>query len=635
MSRQFLKPGFDYGILENNSLEFLSPWNSYTMEEDRRYWVGGTGNWSDDENHWALTSGGSPGVGNLPNSSLNCVIDSNSGFGSGGTITMDVDGTCHDLTLNSGHSYSMSAGTHGLFFSGSASLESGASGFVIGFNGSTSETITTNSCSLDVFIVMGSGKLTLQDNLISGRIDIYLGTFDANDKNLSIYYVSVATYVGNITLIMGSGTWTISGYDNVWYALEDGDYTVTITPETSTIKFTDTSANTKYFYGAGKTYNNIWFTGTGSGQYNIIGENTFNDFKDDNSVAHTIAFPYNATTTVSNFTVSGSSGNLITLTNYYYYGSIDTCSINEAGTGYTAETEYWISGGSPSGAKIMVNSVDESGAITSFTLTNSGLPDPSNNQYVVGNDYQVQGGNNDAYIHIDTIYNNNQFILSKSSGTVSCDYLDLSNSNATGGATWYAGSHSNDTTNNTGWIFTDLPNINYTLDCSVTAYTLTGIDVILTKSLNLITSVTAYTLTGIDVILTKSLNLITSVTAYTLTGIDVILTKSLNLITSVTNYTVTGINAILTKSLNLITSVTDYTLTWVDIILSKWYNLFTSATSYVLTGIDIILKITLWTVHDNIKRNITLKKVLTNISLKKNKLEITTKKDKNLNIKVW
>ena len=50
-----------------------------------------------------------------------------------------------------------------------------------------------------------------------------------------------------------------------------------------------------------------------------------------------------------------------------------------------------------------------------------------------------------------------QHTLSKSSGIVNCDYLDLSNSNATGGATWYAGSHSVDTTNNDGWIFEDAP----------------------------------------------------------------------------------------------------------------------------------------------------------------------------------
>lgn len=44
--------------------------------------------------------------------------------------------------------------------------------------------------------------------------------------------------------------------------------------------------------------------------------------------------------------------------------------------------------------------------------------------------------------------------LSKPSGTVSCDYLSLTNSIATGGASWYAGANSTDVSGNTGWIFT-------------------------------------------------------------------------------------------------------------------------------------------------------------------------------------
>ena len=43
--------------------------------------------------------------------------------------------------------------------------------------------------------------------------------------------------------------------------------------------------------------------------------------------------------------------------------------------------------------------------------------------------------------------------LSKASGTVSADFLSISRSTATGGATWYAGANSTDGGNNTGWIF--------------------------------------------------------------------------------------------------------------------------------------------------------------------------------------
>lgn len=47
--------------------------------------------------------------------------------------------------------------------------------------------------------------------------------------------------------------------------------------------------------------------------------------------------------------------------------------------------------------------------------------------------------------------------LSRSTGTISCDYLHLTNSIATGGASWYAGANSTDVSGNSGWIFTAPP----------------------------------------------------------------------------------------------------------------------------------------------------------------------------------
>lgn len=47
--------------------------------------------------------------------------------------------------------------------------------------------------------------------------------------------------------------------------------------------------------------------------------------------------------------------------------------------------------------------------------------------------------------------------LVKTSGIVAADYLSLTNIVASGGATWYAGSHSTNGGGNTGWIFADAP----------------------------------------------------------------------------------------------------------------------------------------------------------------------------------
>ena len=49
------------------------------------------------------------------------------------------------------------------------------------------------------------------------------------------------------------------------------------------------------------------------------------------------------------------------------------------------------------------------------------------------------------------------FTMSKTSGTVSSDYLSIRDSIVTGGASWYAGANSTNVSGNTGWIFTAPP----------------------------------------------------------------------------------------------------------------------------------------------------------------------------------
>jgi hypothetical protein len=48
--------------------------------------------------------------------------------------------------------------------------------------------------------------------------------------------------------------------------------------------------------------------------------------------------------------------------------------------------------------------------------------------------------------------------LTKTAGTVSCNYLSISNSDAAGGAAFYAGANSTNGGSNTGWVFTAPPN---------------------------------------------------------------------------------------------------------------------------------------------------------------------------------
>jgi hypothetical protein len=425
------------------------------------YWYGGTGNWSDYTNHWSGNSGNSTASpkANAPTSSDNVFIDSNSGL-SGGTIHIDATCECLGFTSNSGLNYTIdSTGGSFIRINSSLSLENSLTITDIGFlfaSTTTGKTITTNGCIIGqngVYINGVGGGWTLQDNLTcTGQFYQENGTFDANDHNVTandFYFFADTGYTP--TVVMGSGTWEArngNGEGVSWYISENNGEVVTIVPETSTIKLNALTYDfLGSFYGGNKTYNNLWLYST-TGHY-IGGSNTFNDLKTEAGTP--VRFSPYSTQIISSLTAIGTIGNLINFLSTTV-GGIATGHLTAGGTGYQVGDHITLDGGN-SDAILNVDSVS-SGEITGVSIVSVGTG------YVEGG-YSLTGGSgSNAYYVIDSLSNLAQFTLSKSSGTVSCDYLDLSNSNALGGATWYAGSHSADTTNNDGWIFTDPPATN-------------------------------------------------------------------------------------------------------------------------------------------------------------------------------
>jgi hypothetical protein len=153
-----------------------------------RYWVGGTGNWSDDDNHWATTSGGSPADGNLPTSSDNVYFDANSGSG---TCTRNVTANCLDFDA-SASSILTFAGTSTLNIYGNFEIVSGvtwnSAGDLKMSATSGTKTFKTNSVSLSCKLLLsGSGGTTqLLDNLTcTGITQSGTAGFDANAKTVT------------------------------------------------------------------------------------------------------------------------------------------------------------------------------------------------------------------------------------------------------------------------------------------------------------------------------------------------------------------------------------------------------------------------------------------------------------------
>jgi Bacterial Ig domain/Putative peptidoglycan binding domain len=306
----------------NSNITFTSPVT--------RYWVGGTGNWSDQADHWASTSGGSSGA-TLPLPQDSAIFDADSFTAPGQVLTLDYQfypATNFTGVADSPTIYFYVGGN----FLGNLTLDPSmqtlgdAAYSIYGFNyinGTT--TLTTNGVALPIGLSVGNlgnsttlklgSDLTLTTaNGTPGSLTVIAGTFNANGHNVTLASNFTSTGTKTRAVTMGSGTWQIGATSgNAWNVASTG---MTLTSTGSTIRI-DSSApsGTRTFVGAGLTYNNFeWGAEGAPATLAITGADTFNDFKvDADTAARTLTLPASSTTTVTTNELNGSSGNLLTL----------------------------------------------------------------------------------------------------------------------------------------------------------------------------------------------------------------------------------------------------------------------------------------------------------------------------------
>jgi len=276
----------------NYGITFTTPQNDY--------WVGNSGSWS-DVNHWALTSGGTGGLGRVPLPGVDvAVFDSNSAtYGPGAvTITMDTpDISTIDATavLNTPIFSGTPVNVYG-------SLDLGTVTWTVTntyFYSRSPSYIRSTSSLTNIYVDTTSGVCYLAGDIIAtGAITLTSGILDLNGNDLT-----AATFdssgASTRQLMLGEGLFTLNSAGAVtkWNVAAS----LTLTRESGTIVLTNSGVSAQTFAGAGKTYGNLYITGAGNYALSITGANTFADVTIDRSmsVAKTVKFPTSTTTIVS------------------------------------------------------------------------------------------------------------------------------------------------------------------------------------------------------------------------------------------------------------------------------------------------------------------------------------------------
>ena len=172
-------------------------------------------------------------------------------------------------------------------------------------------TLTYTGKSIDILDINTAGiTTTLADAGQNVTTTLTNGTLNLAGFTLT-NTTSAATATGTKNLTFNGGTLVCSAASaTAWNNAVPTGFTTTAGTGTGTISMT--AATAKTFVGGGSTYNCTLNQG-GAGTLTITGANTFNDITNTNATASQITFPASTTTTVNAFTLSGSSGNLVSI----------------------------------------------------------------------------------------------------------------------------------------------------------------------------------------------------------------------------------------------------------------------------------------------------------------------------------
>lgn len=222
-----------------------------------RYWVGGTGNWSNTA-RWSTSSGGAPGA-SVPTAASDVLFDANSFTSAAQTVTIDVAATCLSMNWTGATNSPTLAMSNALTVSGSLTFiaaMSVTSTATITFNSATAgRTVTTAGKTLTSITfsssVPATGSWVLQDALtVSSFLVLTAGTLNTAGQNVTCNNLSVNSGSATRVLTLGNSAVTISGGNTTVLDFRGNGFTLTTPGATASITFTSTTSYVGMYTGS-------------------------------------------------------------------------------------------------------------------------------------------------------------------------------------------------------------------------------------------------------------------------------------------------------------------------------------------------------------------------------------------------
>lgn len=302
----------------------------------------------------------------------------------------------------------------------------------------------------DVVATSTSGNLTINAAAACRSIDL-------------TNYVRTVTHNSSITLSIGTST--ANGTVALKFPSSGWTYTLGAVGS-SAISFVSTSATQLGVTTGGKTLGNVTFNGAG-GSWQLLDTFTSNAITltagslDTNSKTLSIGSLSSSNSNTRSLTLRSSNITILfsgftnwnfgTTTGLTFSGASSTITVPGAGSFQT-----FAGGGLTYGTVVIpgpiVTNITGSNTFNILQITTSAYVNflPGTTQTLTN---LFANGSTGNLITIATNTSGSSATLSKSSGVVSCDFLKVQDSIATGGADWYAGANSSSVSGNSGWQF--------------------------------------------------------------------------------------------------------------------------------------------------------------------------------------